>query len=146
MNVPQISFSAATQEDIEYLLWLRKATMDEYIIRAGLPATEEAHLARINYAFEHARIISVNGDRAGLIKIIEHADVTEIVQIQIDPALQGKGIGREILVSVIEHSAASGVPVILSVLKTNKAINLYSRLGFNTIEENDTSFIMKMET
>jgi ribosomal protein S18 acetylase RimI-like enzyme len=67
----------------------------------------------------------------------------EIIQIQIEPLHQGKGIGRKIIKSIIEKASGEKSSVILSVLKENMAKKLYDSIGFKVITENSESFIMK---
>ena len=63
--------------------------------------------------------------------------------IEILPTHQGLGIGASIIQEIIDDAASKQKPISLSVLKVNPAKSLYERLGFSTIEETDTHFIMK---
>lgn len=145
MHLPELTFRKATETDIDYLLWLRTVTMNPHLVSSGLPVTKEKHLERIRYQLDHANIIMIDGQKAGLIKVVEHPTYTEIIQIQIDPGQQGKGIGREILRSIVTKSLDKHLPVVLSVLRCNPAIRLYQRIGFRIVEENEDSFVMRIE-
>ncbi|MNL57243.1 ribosomal-protein-alanine N-acetyltransferase [compost metagenome] len=78
-------------------------------------------------------------------KVNENKSGFEIIQIQIDPEFQGKGIGKKMIQSIIDKASSLNLPVELSVLKNNKAKQLYISLGFKIINENEDSFIMKKE-
>ena len=143
MKEPILTYIKATMTDIDYLLWLREETMTDHLVNSGLKATKESHLQRIMYQFEHAKIITLGSQKVGLLKAIEHPDKLEIIQIQIDPKHQGKGIGRKVIGSIIEDAFSKNLNVTLSVLKENKAKNLYQRLGFKIAEENSHSLIME---
>ena len=145
MKEIEFNFRKASPADIEYLLWLRKQTMTEHFFNSGIEVNDEYHLKRIEYHFEDAKIILLNENRIGLLKVNENKNGFEIIQIQIDPEFQGKGIGKKIIQSVIDKASSQNLPVALSVLKNNKARQLYMSLGFKTINEDENSFIMKRE-
>ncbi len=138
-----LQYRKASENDLGFLLDLRMKTMTEHYASSGLPTTEESALQRVLYQFEKANIISLDNEPIGLLKINKESDKTEILQIQIDPKMQGKGIGKIILKDIIEESKTAQKPVVLSVLKTNKAQNLYSSLGFIIINEDEHSYIME---
>ena len=79
----------------------------------------------------------------GLLKVSRNQDTIYIIQLQIDPGLQGKGIGKSILEEILEEAENHQKTVTLSVLKTNKARHLYSSLGFMIIDENEHSYFME---
>jgi len=69
-----------------------------------------------------------------------------IVEIQIAPEFQGRGIGTEVLRDIIEIGRENRLKVALGVLKVNeKAERLYEKLGFKIIGETNTHFLMEKE-
>jgi ribosomal protein S18 acetylase RimI-like enzyme len=145
MDAIELTYRKCLNTDIEYLLWLRKKTMDEHLINSGINVSDDNHLNRIMFKFDQAKIIILNQQKIGLLKISEHQNNIEIIQIQIEPLYQGKGIGQKIIKSIIERSSDEKLPVTLSVLKRNKAKKLYESIGFKVIIENEQSFIMRHE-
>ncbi|MNQ05843.1 Acetyltransferase (GNAT) family protein [compost metagenome] len=145
MKKIELNYRKASLADIEYLLWLRKQTMTEHFLNSGIEVNDEYHLKRIEYQFEDAKIILLNENPIGLLKVNENKSGFEIIQIQIDPEFQGKGIGKKMIQSIIDKASSLNLPVELSVLKNNKAKQLYISLGFKIINENEDSFIMKKE-
>ncbi|MNR98182.1 Acetyltransferase (GNAT) family protein [compost metagenome] len=145
MKKIELNYRKASLADIEYLLWLRKQTMTEHFLNSGIEVNDEYHLKRIEYHFEDAKIILLNENPIGLLKVNENKSGFEIIQIQIDPEFQGKGIGKKMIQSIIDKASSLNLPVELSVLKNNKAKQLYISLGFKIINENEDSFIMKKE-
>jgi len=141
----EIKYRPALKSDLEFLLDLRIQTMNAHLIASSLPVSDEAHLQRINYQFEHALIIEIDKRAIGLLKIVKRADNIELIQIQIAAPYQGKGIGRRILSDLIEEAIELEKTITLSVLKTNKAKNLYSNVGFNIVGETDDSYLMLFE-
>jgi len=143
MSTLNLTFKKASEEDLEFLLWLRKETMVEHYIKAGKEVNEENLLSRINHHFEHAKIILLKDQKIGLLKVAENKTEIEILQIQIAPDYQNKGIGRQIIQSILEKAASKKIPVKLNVLKVNKAQTLYQNLGFVIYDENEYSYFMK---
>ena len=140
MNINGISFRPAQESDINYLLQLRMETMTEHLVNSSMEVSEENHLSRILYQFESAKLIYVDGKEAGLLKVIEDEQKVEIIQIQISPAYQEKGIGESIIKPILNDALSKNLPVQLSVLKSNRAINFYKKLGFKVIGEDTNSF------
>lgn len=118
--------------------------MTEHYISSNLPTYRDSTLQRIVYHFEKANIIMLDEKPIGLLKINRSEDEIEILQLQIDPKLQGKGIGKSILKDIIDEASAPKKPVRLSVLKTNKAQTLYTVLGFKIIAEDQHSYMMEL--
>ena len=103
----------------------------------------DAHTARIAYGFEHAEIVICDGIPCGLLKVSKSPEIWEVVQIQLDRKVQGKGVGRALLEEIIAGAELAGVEIKLSVLKSNPAKRLYERLGFETIGEDAHEYLMK---
>lgn len=117
--------------------------MTPYLLASSLSTAVDSHMQRIKYKFEHASIIECNRTSIGLLKIERKRDGIELIQIQIDPLYQGKGIGKKILEQIINEANSEEKSITLQVLKVNKAQRLYLKLGFKIIEENEHSYLMK---
>ncbi|MCT2407756.1 GNAT family N-acetyltransferase [Chryseobacterium antibioticum] len=140
-----LTYRKASKNDIDYLLDLRTKTMNPHYTDSHLPTDRETTLQRILYQFDKAHIILLNNEPAGLLKINKADDKTEVLQLQIDPTQQGKGLGKMILKDILEEASKEGKTVELSVLKTNKAQHLYTRLGFKTVGEDEHSYFMEFQ-
>ena len=137
-----IDFRQAKESDIEFLTDLRMRTMNIHLKKVGWPIDEQSHLDRILYRFDAAKIVSVENTDVGLLKSYCDESGWNIVQVQISPEYQGKGIGSKIVRSILEQAEGDGRDVTLSVLKENPAKDLYRRLGFVTVSENDAGYTM----
>jgi len=74
----------------------------------------------------------------GLIEKKDDRTVFKLHKIYIDPAQQGKGIGKLLLDRVMaEIKNAGATQLILNVNRFNKARNFYEKLGFSVIAEED---------
>jgi N-acetylglutamate synthase-like GNAT family acetyltransferase len=140
----KITFRKATQEDIDFLFDLRIQTMTEHYESSHLATDKESTLKRIQYKFDKAQIILLDNQPVGLLKINRTESLIEILQIQINPKLQGKGIGRRILTDILREASSLQKSTRLSVLKTNRAKNLYAGLGFKITDEDQHSFHMEI--
>jgi ribosomal protein S18 acetylase RimI-like enzyme len=142
MNLTEITLRPATPADEPFLLELRRATMNEHLERAGEPCDDNAHRQRVRYRFEDAHIVCCASQKLGLFKFFREPHAWGIVQIQIVPAHQGRGIAARLLRDFLEAADRANVAVTLSVLKGNRAIDLYERLGFQVV--NTTASALEM--
>ena len=139
----KINMRQANISDLEFLKKLRSETMDEYLKKEGLPIDETSHLKRIQYHFESANILNIHGKPIGLFKFYEDNTTCHVIQVQILPEYQGKGIGKSILMTLQKQALRDDKSINLSVLKSNPAIKLYERLGFTIISQSDNEFTMQ---
>ncbi|MGE8534525.1 MAG: GNAT family N-acetyltransferase [Chryseobacterium sp.] len=135
----------ATDNDIDYLLDLRMKTMNPHYETSGLSTDRDTTLQRVLYQFEKADIILLDNQPVGLLKVDRTFTNIEVLQLQIDPSQQGKGLGKKILSDILEEASLAGKTVSLSVLKTNKAQHLYISLGFKITGEDEYSYFMETE-
>ncbi len=133
----------AIKEDGDFLLNLRKQTMVEHLEKAGIYLSDEEHIARINKNFDDSYIITSIANRIGLLKFVEDDNRIEILQLQILPKHQGKGIGKQVLNKMIFKAEASNKVLFLKVLKENPAKHLYERIGFEVVGEDNHEFFMQ---
>lgn len=129
--------------DVPFLLALRRATMTEYLLKAGFKINDDYHLARINEAFQDSLLIKLENDNIGLLKLSKQSDRLHIRQLQILPEFQNKGIGGRVIDVVIKKAKQLGLPVTLNVLLNNPAQKLYLAKGFQVIGETDIEYQMQ---
>jgi len=142
---PDLRYKQADETDIDFLLNLRMKTMNPHYETSGLSTDRETTMQRVLYQFEKASIILLDNQPIGLLKVDRTFTNIEVLQLQIDPSQQGKGIGKKILEDILEEASLAGKTVSLSVLKTNKAQHLYKSLGFRTVDEDQYSYFMETE-
>lgn len=144
MNL-DLRYKQADETDIDFLLNLRMKTMNPHYEASGLSTDTETTLQRVLYQFEKANIIFLDNQPIGLLKVDRTFTNIEVLQLQIDPSQQGKGLGKKILEDILEEASLAGKTVSLSVLKTNKAQHLYESLGFRIVDEDQYSYFMETE-
>jgi ribosomal protein S18 acetylase RimI-like enzyme len=145
MPAPQICLRPATKDDVPFLLALRQETMDAHLFASGLVPSVEEHLQRVLYRLDCARIVQLAGEAVGLLKVSRDDSDWCLIQIQLGPRLQGQGLGRQLIQSVIDEARKAGASLRLGVLKANPAFHLYQRLGFTVVGESIHAYEMRLE-
>lgn len=138
-----IEFRKARTEDMEFLLALRLATMDEHLRAMGVICSMEDHRERAMLHLDCAHIILARDESAGMVKFRETDGVIELMQLQVLPEYQGKGIGQAVLDGLPEQAGGRCGRISLTVLKKNPALRLYQRNGFVIVSEDDYEFHME---
>lgn len=82
----------------------------------------------------------------GIVSYIERGNTIHINEVQILPHYQGQGIGTTFLTERIDEARHRKVPLTLQVLRENRAIELYRRLGFVQYGKSDTHIKMEWRT
>jgi ribosomal protein S18 acetylase RimI-like enzyme len=132
----------ATIDDIEFLIDLRNETMVEHFRNTNLPHTPENIRERVLYRLDCAKILSINQERVGMVKVIKEGNIWELCQIQITSKFQRKGIGYIVISEILTEARKKGVQLKLNVLKANPAKKLYERLGFVVIKDGNHFYEM----
>lgn len=140
-----ISLTNATSDDRAFLIELRKQTMVPHFEQAGLFLSDEEQAFRVDERYECIRIVRYAGTVAGAIKFDDDGTDIEIMQVQILPEFQGKGLGRGLMEKIFVRARQHGKSVRLTVLKQNPARRLYERLGFIVVGEDNHEFHMKWQ-
>ncbi len=137
-----LSYRKATIEDLAFLLQLRKASMTKHLEVAGLFLSDKEHLERIKEHFNDSQLILLNNKAIGLLKLGIMQERLHIRQFQLLPKYQGKGIGYQVLKSLITKARKRNLPITLNVLLANPAKALYQRVGFKIIGQNELEYQM----
>lgn len=137
------SLRPASEQDLPFLLELRASTMDAHHASSGIHQTPEDALARVHAFLDVAQVVEIQGRPIGMIKVTREPRGLRIVQLQLLPEHQGRGIGGALVGRVLERARAQGHPVLLSVLHANPAQRLYRRLGFSVVGQDEHSLHME---
>lgn len=140
-----ISFRRATLNDREFLLTLRKASMDQHLQMAGIYLDDRAHFQRIDEFFADSYLILLENDAIGLLKLGIFPDKIHVRQFQILPSYQGLGIGSRVLGLVKRKAQNNGLNITLNVLLHNPAKALYLRQDFVVVDTNTLEYQMRWQ-
>lgn len=136
-----IRFVAAKAGDFEYFYTLRRTTMFEHYVRAGLDWPEETEFARHRKTFDEnlsfLRMIHRGERRIGFIKVRFESDAIAIGLFCIEPEHQKQGIGTRVMDMILAEPEVSSRELRLDVLHSNHAAHLYERMGFTRMSSDD---------
>ena len=143
-----IGFRAVKDEDVDFLLSLRKKSMTKHLAKANIKLTNEQHLQRIKEYYYDSHIILRNRKPIGLLKLgvvalTGTSKSLHIRQLQILPEYQGQGICSKVLTVVKKKALQLQLSITLNVLLHNPAKGLYLRHGFQIEGKNKLEFHMR---
>jgi ribosomal protein S18 acetylase RimI-like enzyme len=143
-DIDEIELRQATWEDYDFLYDLLKTTMRQHVERIWI-WDERWQQERFESTFDPAenRIIVLHGVDIGVIATRRYEAEIFLARLYILPEYQGRGIGTQLIRSLLVEARREGLPVTLRVLTGNPAKRLYERLGFETVEEAVTHYLMK---
>ena len=94
-----------------------------------------------------AYLIIYDSSIAGFIFVYDkYGYVNNIEYLYIKEEYRGKGIGTQMMIQMLELLKKQGLRrASLAVQKANYAVNMYERVGFRTVDENEQEYIMGCE-
>ena len=107
-------------------------------------AREEENFARF-FKLDEARIIIAEGQNVGWIQ--EQVDDTSINlgSFYVTQEMQRRGIGTQVLRTLLAHAAEQSKAITLAVVKINPARHFYERNGFCITHEDKHKFYMRAD-
>lgn len=129
MQTPDIAYRDVQEGDMDFLRQLREQTMRE-VVERHRPWNAAEQENRLRTALDSCLIIRSPEKDIGLLKVVRRHNHIELVQLQIAPAWQGRGLGSRIVQDLQAEAAAADLPVVLHVYATSRALGLFLRLGF----------------
>lgn len=139
-----VELRAAQESDVPFLLQLRALSLEPHEKKAGLPPSAQRRLERVRAHFEAGQVIELAGQPVGLVKVVRSAQRWKLLQLQVLPQYQGRGIGTEVVLDVLKQARAVHLPVVLTVLKENPAKRFYERVGFRVVGEREHVYEMSV--
>ena len=145
---------AASADDEPFLRELLRDVRDPEFLQLNLPEAGLAQLMDLQYRAQkqgyeqqfpnlESTILWVGPYRVGRMLLSETVDSMRLVDIALLTAFRGTGIGSRILESLCQRAREAGRPLRLSVRRGNRAINLYTRIGF--VMRGDNGMDIEME-
>lgn len=153
MNPHGIQLRATTADDNEFLRRLYISVRSEEVALWGWSADQCNAFLRMQfdmqqraYAMQFAgvdQLICMDGEPVGRFLVERTADHFHLVDIALLPEHRNEEIGKYLIEMLQSEASAQALPVTLSVLKDNRAIRLYRRLGFTITGEEGLHFLME---
>jgi ribosomal protein S18 acetylase RimI-like enzyme len=137
----------AGARDAEFLLRVYTSTREEELALVAWTDDQRSAFVRSQFTAQDTYwrgqwpdatrdIVEVDGRPAGRFYVDRSPDEIRIVDLALLPEFRGVGVGSALLRKVLEEGEAIGVPVRLHVERSNRARDLYTRLGFRQIGGN----------
>jgi len=141
VDLATINLRSERPEDEAFLRDLYGSTRQEELEASGLPVEMRAAFLDLQFkaqqqgyrsAFPQAEfhVILLGGQPVGRMVVNRAADELRLVDIALLPQYRNRGIGTGLIQKLSTQAAAAGQPLRLSVLKGQRALRLYQRLGF----------------
>jgi ribosomal protein S18 acetylase RimI-like enzyme len=143
----------ARPADQDFLLRLYASTRGD-IATSDLPLAQKQELINMQFTAQAQHYASYfpNADNLivmqrrqpiGRLYVDRAMDEIRVVDILLAEQARGKGIGTQLLTSLLDEARIADKPVRLHVLKHDRAMALYQRLGFEIIAEKELHFFME---
>jgi GNAT superfamily N-acetyltransferase len=133
----------ARPDDFDFCASLYFLSMDETIRQLKLDMARQQANLRERWDVTEVAIITYDGADIGWMQRSVREEAFYLEQIFIDAPFQRRGIGTEVISSLIDQATQAGRPITLGVVKTNHARHLYERLGFRVTSEDNRKFYMQ---
>lgn len=145
-NKRSLSFRPMTDGDMPFAEALFASNRTEEFAASGWPPevlrqflADQFHLRQRHYRQQYRAaewlIVDFGGAAIGQLYIDETPQRIHIIDIALVPAERGEGCGTQILTNLIASAHRKGKSVTAHVERTNRALSLYMRLGFEKIED-----------
>ncbi len=140
-------FREATISDFGFIFRVYKSTMKPYIeqIWHWDDSAQRQHY-ETTFSVDDYQIIQSEDEDIGVLSMTNMEEYDFLARIEILPEYQNQGIGTAILQMLILNAKKTTSPIMLRVFKINPARNLYKRLGFQVIRQDDIHLDMLYAT
>jgi ribosomal protein S18 acetylase RimI-like enzyme len=136
---------AATSTDTSFLRQLHHRVYRDVVTRQFGSWDENAQDDWFEKGLTDAEfsLVEENGEPIGAIGLKDEADRLHLVELQILPEYQRRGIGSALLRAQMDHARRTHRSIVLRVLLENRARSLYTRHGFVISGRTETHYLME---
>jgi len=132
----------ATEADAELLFRLQHLDGGDIDI-SDVQQSAKVEKYKADFNPDKIQVIEYKGLPVGRLRVVR-GDTIYIGGLQILPECRGKGIGTSVIENLIQESRETSLPIMLEVRHNNpQATDLYSKLGFETIDQDEIQKIMR---
>lgn len=140
----------ASSADEDFLFDLYCSTRDD-ITDAGLEPAQESALLRMQYSARDRAyrveypageqlVILYDARPVGAYIVEQKENEIRAIDLAILPEYRNRGIGGAVLTQSMEQARAGVRSFVFHVLRSNRALRLYERLGCMRVSESDTHY------
>lgn len=149
-----ITYREISEADMPFLRQLYRSTREAELSRVPWSDQDKQAFSDMQFRAQHEHyqahypgalwlMIEQSGCSAGRLYLKRWQGEHRIIDIALMPEFRGQGIGGAILMDLMDEAAADGKAVGIHVEKANPAMNLYRRLGFETVEDKGVYDLLK---
>jgi ribosomal protein S18 acetylase RimI-like enzyme len=139
---PQFHLRPARRDEFAFAETIYLKAMRPLLLELGSwNETERRAALRRSFKAADTSIIVLDGSDIGWIQVSERDTDYNLAQIHLLEEYCGHGIGTQLIAALLERAGREEKTVSLSVVRTNRAIKLYERLGFRVIDPDATPII-----
>lgn len=142
-----LSFRPITAEDEEFLSRLYASTRAEEMALVDWSHAEKEAFLKMQFEAQHKyyqeqfvsaqfQIIQIGEESIGRYYVDRREDEIRLIDIALLPDHRNRGIGGQLLATLLDEAEVAGKPVRIHVENFNPAMRLYQRLGFHPITDN----------
>lgn len=153
----KITLRPVTEADDEFLLSLYAETRAEELARVlWAPEQKEAFVRmqflaqKRHYAAEYPKaahdIICADGVPVGRLYLSRGAEVFHILDITVLSQHRNAGTGSSLIRELLEEAGRASRPVTIYVENFNPSLRLFTRLGFQKVEDTGLLFLLRWKT
>ena len=135
------SLKDCTINDIDFIVSLKEIGLRWYVEKLygwDYEKQKEIALNEFNDKSNTTKIITINGNSAGVSILTEKEDYYEVWLIMVHPDYRGKGIASSVINEHINLAKSKQKRIIIKTFKDNPALKLYKKLGFAQYKQSDT--------
>ena len=151
-SAQSVTIRPATRDDEDFLLHLFAGTRPEFDL-LDLPENQKQALMSMQFKAQRQQYdASYPEAESGIILRDEHpigrmlvdrtAPEITLIDIALLPEHRNAGIGTDLIQGLLAEATGARKPVRLHVLKSNRALRLYERLGFSRVGDQPMYFEM----
>lgn len=143
--VPPWQLRPALPGDYDWAFELVRAALGEYVTRTwGWDEAVQQQLFAEEFERRPGQIIQVQDQDVGALVVEERIDELYLVRLLLLPADQSRGLGTDIVRSLLKRAADTARPLSLHVLKANpRAAALYEREGLRVVSADQIRVLMR---
>lgn len=141
--------------DLPFLQALYRSTREAELDRTQWPEAQKAQFIELQFRAQRSHylqhypdalwlILEKDGDAIGRLYLERWSSEHRIIDIALLPQWRGQGIGRALLLDVIDEAMSADKAVGIHVEKQNPAMSLYRRLGFRCVEDKGVYDLLKL--
>lgn len=150
----KITLRPVVAEDDTFLLSVYASTRADELARVSWRADQKDAFVRMqfdaqksHYAAEYPQanhqIICADGKPVGRIYLDRSANAFHILDITVLPQHRNAGMGSQVLGQIMEEAHSAAKPISVYVENYNPSLRLFTRLGFQPVEEKGFHLLLK---